>query len=90
MKTSTLIERLNKAIPICNAVDTEEWDGNKGGIWFKGSEEVTEDYIQIFDPWLWSDEQGTPYSVHPAVYKLVTDNGFHFEPYDNGTMMAYK
>tara|TARA_R110002153_G_scaffold31846_1_gene96769 strand:+ start:425 stop:700 length:276 start_codon:yes stop_codon:yes gene_type:complete len=89
MKAATLIEKLNKAVPECNAVDTEEWNGNKGGIWFKGSEDITEDDIRIFDPWISSEEQGASYSIHPAVFKLVTENGFYFEPWDNGTMMAY-
>ena len=42
MKINALIKKINRELPEAKAVSTKEWDGNDGGIWFRGSEDYVE------------------------------------------------
>lgn len=80
-----MIEILNKEFPGCNAVSTEEWDGKKGGIWFRGSEECEIDELPLYNSEMFMETFG----VNPVVEKLLSYHGWYGEPYDAGTLMAY-
>lgn len=77
------IETLNKLFPKINAVCTTEWDGNKGGIWFRQEGAYHKDGMPYFD--YYSTDQ-----VHPEVEKTLTKLGLFAEPHDAGTWFAYE
>lgn len=76
------IEKLNRMFPKINAVCTEEWDGRKGGIWFRQEGEYHTDNMPYFD--YYSREQ-----VHPEVQKALESMGLFAEPHDAGTWFAW-
>ena len=78
------IATLNRLFPKINAVCTTEWDGSKGGIWFRQEGEAHKDGIPYFD--YYNDNQ----QVHPEVEKAFKKLGLYAEPYDAGTWMAYE
>jgi hypothetical protein len=84
MKEKTLINKINKAIPEARAVPAEEFYGYKTeGIWFKGTESGYHDNKPIF--YFWAGEE----QVHEKLEKILDDAGWHWEPYDPGTLMAF-
>lgn len=88
-----LIELLNKKFPGCNAVSTKEWDGNEGGVWFRGSEscDITTEYDgETYKMPLYNDEvfQDT-FGTNPEVEEFLDQHNWYSEPYDSGTLMAY-
>ena len=86
MKTATVITKLNKQFPGCNAVPSEEFDGSDGGIWFRNSEGCyLSDEMPMFDIYLHTDSFGT----HPDFEAALEKMGFFSEAYDSGTLMAY-
>jgi hypothetical protein len=54
-------------------------------MWFKGSEDVHEDEY-VYNAYSYSDTMG----VHPKLDAILKSNGWYSEPYDSGTLMAYK
>lgn len=85
MKEKALINKINKEMPEARAVPAVEFYGeNHGpGIWFKGSEDYHEG-VPIFYSWNYDDK------VHPKLEKLLFDAGWDWEPYDPGTLLAWK
>lgn len=79
----TKINKLNKMFPSINAVCTEEWDGRKGGIWFRQEGERHSDDMPYFDYYASSQ-------VHPAVAKALASMDLFAEPYDAGTWFAWE
>ena len=77
------IATLNKKFPGICAVSTEEWDGSKGGIWFRQEGNSHTDGMPFFDYY------GSP-DVHPEVNKTLKSLDLYAEPYDAGTWMAYE
>lgn len=76
------IKALNERFPNINAVSTEEWNGQEGGIWFRMEGECHTDGVRYFDPY-------SSQRFHPELVKVLDSFGLHPEPYDNGTLMAY-
>jgi len=92
MKINALIKKINRELPEAKAVSTKEWDGNDGGIWFRGSEDYVEaDGLNIFDYWAMDGNDMGCYvdGVHPKLAKILDDAGWISEPYDSGTLMAF-
>jgi hypothetical protein len=90
---AVMIKRLNQMFPCCNAVSTKEFDGRKGGIWFRGSGdcEIEVEYdgekysMPLYEPEVFTDTFGT----NPELAEFLELNGWFSEPYDSGTLMAY-
>ena len=72
-------------MPEAKAVPAEEFYGeyHAAGIWFKGSENYHEG-VPIFYSWDYDDK------VHPKLEKILFDAGWDWEPYDPGTLLAWK
>ena len=74
--TEELIELLNSKFPGCNAVSTKEWDGNEGGVWFRGSEscKVAHEYDgEIYKMPLYNDEVfPDTFGINPKLEELLT------------------
>ena len=88
MKTKDLIKKINKLIPQAKAVKASDFynDSSTDGIWFKGSEDYCKaDDLPIFD---YYEEFG--HSIHSKLEKILTDAGWYGEPYDAGTLMAWR
>lgn len=86
MKRKALINKINKLIPEARAVSSEEWDGDTGYIWFRGSEDYERATgVPIFDYW----NQGETFGVNPRLNEILEDAGWYAEPNDPGTLMAY-
>ena len=88
MKEVRLIKVINKLIPEARPVPMSEFydDDSYEGIWFRGSEDVTEEGLCIFDCYSDNDTGG----VHPVLNSILEEAGWYAEPYDSGTLMAYK
>jgi hypothetical protein len=86
MNQSTLIAKINKAIPEALAVPASEFSGRESdsGIWFRGSEDCAADGNRIFDYYNMNN------MFHPILNKIITDAGWFASPHDAGTLMAYK
>jgi hypothetical protein len=88
-----MIDGLNKMFPCCKAVSTEEFDGRKGGIWFRGSDdcEIEVEYdgekysMPLYEPEVFTDTFG----INPELDEFLDNRGWYGEPYDSGTLMAY-
>jgi hypothetical protein len=76
-----IIAKLNKKFPRLNAVDSIEFDGRGGGIWFRQEGELHPDGLPYFDFY--------GHGVHPDLESTLESFGFFPEPYDAGTLMAY-
>ena len=86
MNENDLIKIINKQLPEAQAVSIKEfYDTVEDGIWFKGSEDFAKDDLRIFDCY---EEFG--HDIHPTLSKILDDAGWLGEPYDAGTLMAYK
>jgi hypothetical protein len=85
MTNQNLIDLINEQMPEVMAVPSEDFDGRVGGMWFKGSEDVHEDEY-VYNAYSYSDTMG----VHPKLDAILKSNGWYSEPYDSGTLMAYK
>ncbi len=84
MKQGHLINKINKLIPVANAVPLSEFYDNDTykGIWFKGSGNIYKDQL-IFESCGYDDY------IHPELEKILDDAGWYWEPYDCGTLLAY-
>lgn len=85
MKAATLIAKLNKMFPEVNAVPREDFDGQEGGIWFRGSEDSLANGERVYDhynmDWNWG--------MNPRIEAVLMNAGWYSEAYDAGTCMAY-
>ena len=88
MREKTLIKIINKIIPEARPVPLAEFYDNESaeGIWFKGSEDIAKDEISIFDCYSDNETGG----VHPKLDQILEEANWYWEPYDSGTLMAYK
>ena len=82
---SVMIKRLNQMFPCCEAVSTEEWNNQEGGIWFRGSESCEIDDLPLYNSEIFPETFGT----NPVLEEFLKINGWYGEPYDAGTLMAY-
>jgi len=88
MKQTNMIKSLNKQFPGINAVSAEEFDGRTGGIWFRNSEGYEIGGLPIMNPY--TDSYLYKHGTHRDLENWLADRDWHSEPYDNGTLMAYK
>jgi len=92
MREKTLIKIINKIIPEARPVPLAEFYGegdlneSAEGIWFKGSEDIAKDEISIFEYHLDNETGG----VHPKLNQILEEANWYWEPYDSGTLMAYR
>jgi hypothetical protein len=96
MKETTTTSReklmglLEKKYPNMFLRTTEEFNGNKGGIWTSGEESPScKDGLEMFDYWT---ENHTKYNlgVHKEIYDYLEKHGWYCQWYDCGTMMIYE
>jgi hypothetical protein len=85
MTRQNLIDLINLQMPEVMAVPSEDFDGGAGGMWFRGSEDVHEDEY-VYNAYSYSNTMG----VHPKLDAILKRHGWHAEPYDSGTLMAWK
>ncbi len=94
---SVLIKALNETFPGILATPGEAFGRDYGvGIWFRGTEsatitvfheEIDESFdMPVFDREMYMDTFGT----NPKLESFLQDNGWYSEPYDAGTLFAYK
>lgn len=78
--TDEVIKIINTKYPQLRAVPSEDFDGSTDGIWFKGTES--------------SDFEGLPVledsMVNEKLDKFLNSLGFCGQPYDAGTLLAYR
>ena len=87
MNMKALIKKINKELPEAMATEGIEWDANSdSAIWFRGSEDYAADDQLIYDNYGHINTMG----VHPKLYKIVEAAGWYCEPYDAGTLFAFK
>ena len=87
MEQKTLIKKINKELPEAMATEGIEWNANSdSAIWFRGSEDYAADDQLIYDNYGHINTMG----VHPKLYKIVEAAGWYCEPYDAGTLSAFK
>lgn len=81
MKTrDEVIEIINKKYPQLEAETSESFDGSENGIWFKGTESARFKGKSILNDSM----------VNEELEEYLNSLGFFGEPYDAGTLMAYK
>lgn len=85
MKREKLISLINKKLPAANPVPSEEFDGQTGGVWIRGSEAIAHDGLRIFDYYTMCDQM-----VHPKLEKILEGSGWFWEPLDAGTIFLWK
>jgi len=85
MSESRLINKIEKEFPEAKPASASHFSEDYEGIWFRGSEDYV-NHVAIFDPY---NEFGAE-TVHPKLNKILIDAGWYAEPYDNGTLMAFK
>jgi hypothetical protein len=88
-RSTTLCKRLNKAFPGCNAVTYNLWTGeektDQDAIWFRMEGECAPDGLPLYDYWSMDGEM-----YHPDLVAMLDKHGFHCEPHDAGTLMAFR
>tara|TARA_R100000935_G_C2799486_1_gene149777 strand:+ start:700 stop:996 length:297 start_codon:yes stop_codon:yes gene_type:complete len=90
MSESKLIAKIEKWLPEAKPTPASHFAEGYEGIWFRGSEDVawcgeTVDDVAIFSPY---GEFGD--IVHPKLSEILMGAGWYPEPYDAGTLMAFK
>ena len=85
MNRNKLIKLINTEMPEARAVPSEDFNGNDGGIWFRGSEDCHEDEY-IYNIYSNQCTRG----VHMKLDEILDEHGWFAEPYDSGTLMAWK
>ena len=84
MNRNTLIKLINKEMPEAEASPSEDFNGNEGGIWFRGSEDFHQDEF-IYNIYYNSATMG----VHVKLDEILKEHGWFAEPYDSGTLFAW-
>lgn len=94
MNPQDLIKELNDTFPRLQAVSTEEWDGNAGGIWFKGTDNALLDgEPQFYNAYSFEAdprEEVWIMGVRKDLHEFLKSRGWFAEPYDSGTLMAWQ
>jgi len=85
MTRQKLMDLINEQMPEVMAAPSEDFDGCDGGMWFRGSVDFHEENY-IFE--VYADKDAG--SFHPRLSALLTKHGWHSEPYDSGTLMAWQ
>ena len=82
-ESKELIELINAKWPKIEAVPSVNFDGHQGsdGVWFRGTEVCIIGELPVM-----SD----PSNINPELEAFLTKNGWFAEPYDGGTLLAYK
>ena len=82
-----IIALINKKLPEAMAVNVSEFseEETRVGIWFCGSEDYAKDGKRIFNYYSNTDKM-----MHIRIEKVLAKHGYYIEPYDCGTVMAYK
>jgi hypothetical protein len=83
-----MITLLNKRFPGIDAVNTEEFNGEQTGIWFRNTEGYTINGMPILNVYD-MDEVVWIMGIHKTLEAFLGDHGWFAEPYDSGTLMAY-
>lgn len=86
-----LIQKLEKAYPTMMLRDTEDFDGEKGGIWTSGEDApLDKTNMPLFDYWN-EDYSGKKYifGVRVHLHDFLERNGWFAQWHDAGTMMLY-
>ena len=87
MEQKTLIKKIDKELPEAMATEGIEWNASSdSAIWFRGSEDYAADGQLIYDNYGHINTAG----VHPKLNKIVEAAGWYCEPYDAGTLFAFK
>jgi len=82
MSESKLIAKIEREFPESKPTPASHFvEGYEEGIWFRGSEDSV-DHVPIFDHW--------EMAVHPKLSEILMNAGWYSEPYDAGTLMAFK
>ena len=90
MNRDKLIRLINKEMPEAKAVESEDFNGSSGGIWFRGSEDWHDDE-PIFNAYCEPTMcQTNCLGVHVKLDAILDEHGWHAEPYDSGTLFAWK
>ena len=83
-----LINKINRILPEAKAAPREDFDGQKEGIWLRGSEsthtDTKGDIQRIYNYW---QEGDSP--VHPKLTKILEDANWYDEAHDAGTLMLW-
>jgi|TARA_R100000908_G_scaffold61977_1_gene40643 hypothetical protein len=82
MSESNLIDKIEKEFPESKPTPASHFAEGYEGIWFRGSEDSV-DHVPIFDYW-------NEMTVHPKLSEILMNAGWYSEPYDAGTLMAFK
>ena len=82
MSESNLIDKIEKEFPESKPTPASHFAEGYEGIWFRGSEDVVDD-VAIFDYW-------NEMAVHPKLSEILMNAGWYSEPYDAGTLMAFR
>ena len=82
-----IIALINKKLPEARAVNVSDWSDKETriGIWFRGSEDYAKDGKRIFNYYSNTDKM-----MHTRIEKVLAKHGYYIEPYNSGTVMAYK
>ena len=87
-----VIELLQKKYPKLDAVESEQFDGSKHGIWIKGTENgvTAQDEFPLFDYYT-EDYREVRYvlGIHKEFLNFVEPLGWMAEWYDAGTIVLY-
>ncbi len=81
MSESKLIAKIEREFPESKPTPASHFAEGYEGIWFRGSEDSV-DHVPIFDHW--------EMAVHPKLSEILMNAGWYSEPYDAGTLMAFK
>ena len=86
-----LIELLKESYPMVKLRTTEEFNGNKGGLWVTSTEDHEEDSdgITLFDYYAVSHDI-YEFGVVKHLSEFVQKHGWFFEWNDAGTIMIWK
>ena len=87
MTRQKLMDLINLQMPEVMAAPSEDFDGCAGGMWFRGSEDFHEGE-GVFNAYF--EFHSVTMGVHPKLDAILKRHGWHAEPYDSGTLMAWK
>ena len=95
MKTATrekMLSLINTKYPELFTRTTEEFNGNKGGIWSSGEgSDYAKDEFKLFNYYAEdAKEKRYVFGVHKEIGNLLEKNGWYAEWYDCGTIMFWK
>lgn len=84
-----LLKELRKKYPLQNFRTTEEFNGNKGGVWTSGeSVEQLHGGLPLFD--YYAEGNNYVFGVVAPLHDWLEEKGWYGEWYDAGTMMIWE